>query len=541
MEFENGQQPESPRSGDEHRASNFGICCEWSRFGGYQTAQGYCIHGMGRGAIYMATVFLSTALIFLASEEVGCVEPDPDSGETVIVEDCDRRVYGAFRPAALVTNIATIAGVLVALSLPVIGAIMDYTPHRWTIGATCSALLILTEIIQVGTTSDTWFAMAILEAVSGLLFEVQVTASIAYLPEMAREVGEEIMNTHMTYFLLVEAAVGQIVYVILVVAVSTVFDFGDVGTAQFAQGLVAVWSAIGFYFGWKLMPKVPATHSLTRTPPADTGEIETKVSQKQGTRNLLLVGFVQNWNTFKHINKEYKNSLRWFLLGCIFGEAGAGAFLTVAVIFLTEHLGLSATEVGVFFIVGLVSLALSYPPAQYVTKRTNPNISWRLSMIFTCVVCIVGAVTLNRDNVQFSYLWGFASTVGLGWYYQAQYIYITMIIPKDQEAEIAGFFNYCRIILSWLPPLMFSLLVEANVSQSIGIIVVSSFFVLGAVALSFSAPWDEVLRETSKITTAPMEPSETKDSALAEEGKEVGDDNDIVDLADEPVGTPGEE
>jgi len=147
----------------------------------------------------MVSVFLSAALIYLASDQVGCVDHvvDPLTGVTtsMIQEECHARVYGAFKPASLVTNIATISGVLIAICLPVIGAILDALPqHRWTVGAATAVLLILTEGIQIGTTPTTWFGMAILEAISGLLFQVQLMASMSYLPDMAREVGQVHMN-----------------------------------------------------------------------------------------------------------------------------------------------------------------------------------------------------------------------------------------------------------------------------------------------------------------------------------------------------------
>ena len=142
----------------------------------------------------MAAIFLGTAVIFLASNEVGCVEVNEETGEEEIVEDCDEKVYGTFSPAALITNVATISGVMIALFLPVVGAIIDYTPHRWTVGVVSATLLVLTKFAQIFTNANTWFAMSIMEAFVGVLFQIQAVASIAYLPEMAREMGENSMN-----------------------------------------------------------------------------------------------------------------------------------------------------------------------------------------------------------------------------------------------------------------------------------------------------------------------------------------------------------
>lgn len=146
-------------------------CCSWWRFNG-ATAQGYNILGTAEGPVIMSNVFLSTALIYLASEEVGCVVKNA-AGEEVVADSCDKRVYGAFRPAALVTNIAAISGVMSALFMPIIGALIDYTPHRWNVGVWSAVLITLVQVVQCFTYAKTWFPMAILQAITGFFYQVQ--------------------------------------------------------------------------------------------------------------------------------------------------------------------------------------------------------------------------------------------------------------------------------------------------------------------------------------------------------------------------------
>lgn len=93
------------------------------------SAKGYALLGVGHGAILMANVFLSSSLIFLASKEAGCVDVEMDE----IIADCDNTIRG-FSPAAIVTNIAIVTGLLGAFFIPVIGAIIDYTEYRLAVG-----------------------------------------------------------------------------------------------------------------------------------------------------------------------------------------------------------------------------------------------------------------------------------------------------------------------------------------------------------------------------------------------------------------------
>lgn len=295
-----------------------------------------------------------------------------------------------------------------------------------------------------------------------------------------------------------EIGFGQLFFLVVVIALSIAFGLGDVTTAQVGQGLCLAWYLPGFYLGWSRLPKVPAARSWNDSMEngeegrSDAGDNTTTKKKPK----LLTIGFLQNWNTVKRINLNYRNSLRWFLLACVFGEAAATAFATVSVVFLTDHLGLDASQVGIVFLISLVSTIVSCKIGDFLTKWTNPNIAWRIAMLYLFGVALVGAFSLSRDNaIPYSFVWSFFIGLGLGANYQVQYVYIGMVTPKGQEAELAGFFNYCRLILMWLPPLIFTLLVEAGVSQSIGVAVCGSFFIIAVGMLSMSASWEEVLEE----------------------------------------------
>lgn len=70
-----------------------------------------------------------------------------------------------------------------------------------------------------------------------------------------------------------------------------------------------------------------------------------------------------------------------------------------------------------------------------------------------------------------------------------------MILPQGQEAELAGFFVYCTQILGWLPPLIFSLMIEADVDYKYGVIATSFGFVISIGFLSCAASWPEIVKE----------------------------------------------
>jgi len=75
-----------------------------------------------------------------------------------------------------------------------------------------------------------------------------------------------------------------------------------------------------------------------------------------------------------------------------------------------------------------------------------------------------------------------------------------MCLPKGQEAEYAGFWVYCGQILAWFFPLLFSLLIENNISQKYGVILVASGFLVAIIFLMFTCSWEDIIKEVNTNT-----------------------------------------
>lgn len=118
----------------------------------------------------MSNLYLSTAFIFLANQEAGCLDEDD-----VTIMNCEGRVYG-MAPATVVSNIAVVSGILGAFFMPLFGAILDYTSHRKLVGVIATAIMVVIQAVQIFTLPSTWFPMVILQAISGFLYQVRYFA-----------------------------------------------------------------------------------------------------------------------------------------------------------------------------------------------------------------------------------------------------------------------------------------------------------------------------------------------------------------------------
>lgn len=141
----------------------------------------------------MSNIFISSSFIYLASIEAGCSD-----AEGKVLEDCNVKVRGQ-TPSALVANIAVISGLLSAFLMPITGAMIDYTPYRKRVGLGAAFLITLIQAIQIGTVQSTWFPMSILQALAGFLYQVEVLATYAYLPDISRAVGQTVMTKCTSY------------------------------------------------------------------------------------------------------------------------------------------------------------------------------------------------------------------------------------------------------------------------------------------------------------------------------------------------------
>jgi len=220
-------------------------------------------------------------------------------------------------------------------------------------------------------------------------------------------------------------------FIVVVTALGQAFQLTTVEIGQWGQAVNALWSGAFFFFGWRLLPHVEAK------------------SQLPEGKSLLATGFNNVFKTVRKLNNTYRTGLRWFLLGVVFAEAAANAFTVVAVVYLDEQIGLSASAIGIFFLISLLGSLPGSVFGAWVTKKTNPKRSYQMSMFAMMVVAAGGALILDHVPGELSYIWGVVIGVMLGWFYPTEGVFFSMCLPKGQEAVSLGF-ESARIMLNFV-------------------------------------------------------------------------------------------
>ena len=450
----------------------------------------------GRGAVVASNIFISSSLLYLASEEAGCLDEDGKA------TDCDEKIYG-FQPSSLITNIAVISGLISAFLNPLIGAIVDFTDHRHAVGTIMSFIIITIQAIQVYTVSSTWFTMAILQAIAGAIYQFMLTSTYAYFPEMTKELGEKAMSNVAPKITISQFSF-QAMFIVLIIGISIGIKSGDVLTAQISQGINAVTILICWSIGWfKLLPKSKAKRTLPEG------------------KSLCSAGFSQIFQTAKHINSNYKNSIRWYFLALCFAEAGANSFTICAVTYLNEVLKMSGTETGIVFLIVLICTIPGSFFCEYVVNKTNFNTGWRLNMLYFSIITAIGVFVLNDENDKIiTYVMGVFWGIALGWFYPSENGFFAVLVPQEQATEMAGLYNFCALVISWCPPFIFTAMNENGIPLNYGLLHLVAYFLISIALLSMMpSDWDAVMAE-SHGNNKPEEPTARVDDPTKPESAE---------------------
>jgi MFS-type transporter involved in bile tolerance (Atg22 family) len=431
---------------------------------------------------FSSTVLVNVALVELASEAAGC-ETGADE------EECTGKVYG-LNPVSLISGVPVVAGLLGAFFMPIIGVILDFTSYRRFVGILFSTVFTVIQAVQIAIGERTWFAVSILQAIAGFCFTVIGVTNYAYLPEICDKVGHARHARYTSRYVAKQFST-MTLYMILVSGISFALGIADdsVQTARLSQGLVSVILCILFGVGWRHMPSRHATREL---PPGIRGI------------GMFAYGIRQNVRTIVSIHRVYKKGLRWYLLATMFANATVTAVTSTSVVYLSAEVGMNAVDISMFMLVVLVGTVAGTMVALLVLKHANPILSWQFTMLYICIVLVIGSQTLGDARSKYlSIVWGFFVGVGLGWYYPAENLLFSCILPKGQEAEIAGFRMYCAIILAWFTPLVFGILVQKGVDPKWGMTFIGCFILIPAAMLRFCAgSWEENVEESGRADLA---------------------------------------
>jgi MFS-type transporter involved in bile tolerance (Atg22 family) len=436
---------------------------------------GWTLDACARGVAVIGTaVFVSSDLLRLAKEATGCVEY-----EEMWQQECTQRVYG-MRPSSILAYIVMVVGLLSAVLMPLIGSIIDHTKYRRAVGSISAAFMSVMILIQMLVMEDHWFVAAILQIFVAFSYTVHLCATYAYLPELTTD--HEKLTQYAARFSAAQYS-GSVLFLLAMVGIlSLVSRNYDIRSSTISQTVVFVvcLTFFGYAWTWLFQPR-PASQRV----PKD--------------RTLLSAGFWKIRKTAQTILLHH-SAIKWFLVSAAFTQAATTTFSTIAITYMTELLGFDSKENGIAILILLLFGVPGTKIAAWLTSSINPIRSLQTNLIFW--ICSVSAASLflyKPDQQGMAYAFAMFWGLAIGWVYPTEKTLYVTIIPRGQEAELMGTYICACQMLSWLPPLVFSVMNETGFSMRAGLFTLTFYFAVSFVILFFVGDYNEAVAHAKAI------------------------------------------
>ena len=328
---------------------------------------------------------------------------------------------------------------------------------------------------QIFVGSNTWFAVAILQICVAFVGWAQTMVTYAYLPELTRSI--EVLNGYTQSFTICSFG-SMVLLIVIVIGISAAVGRSDdaVVTARIALGIAFGVSSVLLFVAWGplLQPRPPAR----QLPPG---------------HSLWTSGFIQVYHTSIRIYKNF-SALKWFYIAVSFVDAAINSLATIAITYLTDTLAFTSQENGIAILIMLLGSIPGAFAASAATARLNPIRSSMLATTLLAANTLVVAGVLKEPGQEIAtYILGFIWGIGTGWKWTSDRVLVSSIIPPGQDAELMGVYLFAGQLLTWCPPLVFTVLNEAGVNQRISIGTLAIFFAIGIIALVLMGSYDSAV------------------------------------------------
>jgi len=473
----------------EDKGSGAGGCCSNTKqFLLYDSAreeiQAFYFNQFGRSVLFISFMFLSLAILQLANEQAGC----PQDPETGAYENCGNTVYG-MQPSSMLALMAIIGGLATSIFMPYAGAVVDYSDRRLGFGKVMAILLTLVNFVQIFIYESTWFAMTILQA---------VVASAAFMANaMVMWSYVDAANDHDLHGVTASGRIwetlGMLGYFIVVGIVQFSTSWDDVTLARFSQALASFVGGLTLFLAYRRYQPVKA------------------VKQLEEGKNLYVAGVSELWHTITDLGKTAPGAQR-YLLATSFLAAAVGSFTNLAITYLTEQIQMNGTEIIIFILVTLISNPLGVLVHRSVSRRVGFKRSYLLVTVFFIIITalFIGIVS-GPQHVNITYIFSLLYGIGFGWYYPISNGLFVSLVPPERVTELWGFNMFAAVVLSWVPPLIFTTLNESTGNLRLGLLGMIVFQVVGLfIAMTIPEKTEESAQDEDEEKGVAVKRSDTR-------------------------------
>lgn len=442
---------------------------------------GWAIFEFARNPYYNAVVISAFATYF-ATEVIG----DPVRGQ------------------ALVARTIMIAGLVCAIAMPIIGAMIDIGGRRkplafislFTLGVT-SALL---WFIKPGLPGSVIFGMALMvigyvsytvaELVHNSMLNMAGRPSaLPYISGLGLALGNLAGTGVLLLLLFTFALPGDPNGPLAASEVPFGLDRAEFEHQRITGPLVAVWLAVFIIPFFLFMP------DIKRTPERTWSRAAATIFGGRGILSLLSGAIAHVGEMFK----EHPNVMR-FLVGRMIYADGIGALLTIGTVFVAGLLGWSLVEILAISVIGTLAAVCGALTAGYFDRTLGPKKSLILEL-GGLIIILMFQLSISKDAIFYGLIpsvdpvWSgsiftslsdvtYASLVIpgsflLGACISSSRYMLVHIAPPEQIGQFFGFYAMAGSVTIWLGPGLVDLMTTLSGDQRIGMSGLALLFIVG--------------------------------------------------------------
>lgn len=242
---------------------------------------------------------------------------------------------------------------------------------------------------------------------------------------------------------------------------------GSIGVAQVSCILCATWIAFWTYQSFKRMGEREAGHL------------------KDPSQSLCKAAFGSIFSTSSLLYNEHPMAAR-YLLTNLFGATGIIVNIALLTTYLVVQMEMSGAQIVVVYMLVMITGAPAASLYGTCHKYFSAKKMYICLMLFACLCNGTLPFLINQPE-QVNAVFAFAPIAGcyFGLFFAMQSSIFSNFIPVGEEAGCFGLQAFSSSIIRWIPPLVYSSIVQVTNDHRIAMLHICIFYLLAATCMIF--------------------------------------------------------
>jgi MFS transporter, UMF1 family len=352
-----------------------------------------------------------------------------------------------------------VAGIVVALAGPLLGAVADQTGRRkpWIAGFSLGCILATAALWFATPDRDSITLVLVAVAVATICFEVATIFYNATLPDMgpSNRLGRIGGWGWGAGYI---GAIFCLVLCLFVLIQNKTPPFGlDPDNAENVRATVIVVALWWVLFGWPYLAFVP-----------------DRPTTGMGLGSAMRAGTTKLWKTLK--NLRHDSNTATFLIARMIYVDGLATLFQFGGLYAAGTFGMGFAEIIQFGIAMNVTAGLGAFAFAWLEDRAGAKSTIMIALIG---LIVFGALVLVAPSAQWFWIFGLSLSLFIGPVQSASRGLMARLAPPDAQAEMFGLYALSGKSTSFVGPLLFGLVTAHFESQRAGMATILAFWIIG--------------------------------------------------------------